>query len=154
MNKLIPPLAAAALLTGGAVAGCQSHGSPQAHAAASSAKAQASALATSPAVLRDETAAASKITSCAAAQGVTVTFSGTGKNLRASVAHVKLSFIRHPFRGLGYIAQCAGATTADAHNVKVCSENVASANGLGHGTLGKDLVGVANCVGRQEAAGQ
>lgn len=154
MNKTIAGAIALAA-AGITIAGCQSKPAVSASASArassvkASAQAAASALATNPAVLSAEGDAVKKVQTCATAQGVQFSVTGTGDNTRAKVTHVGTSFVEHPFKGFDAITQCAGANQAGYTAIKACEKQLVNQNGIGSGVITGDLVGLANCVAQE-----
>jgi hypothetical protein len=114
---------------------------------ASSARAHAQALATSPTVLKAEKTVAVKFGRCAAGKGVTLTIVNAGTpQMKVMVTHVSGSFMLHPVHSTEDIGTCMGLTSAKVAQLKTFTEQTIMANGLGSGSGTKDFTAIVNKV--------
>lgn len=125
MNKMITTTVAAAAIAV-SVAGC-SHSSGKVAADKAKARASASALATNPAIVADQAKAKAEVTKCVDTIGV---------------IHLGL----HPVTGSRLLIACLKNDAADKATFEARAQALLQKNGLSHGALTADEIGLANLL--------
>lgn len=126
MNKIITTTVAAAAVAV-SVAGCGHHGSGKAAAEKAKVKASASALATNPAIVADQARARKEVTTCVDTVGV---------------VHLAL----HPVTGGREVIACLKPHAVNKATFEAKAQALLQKNGLGHGALTADEIGLANLL--------